>query len=195
MAKHQCTWETSWKKERFWLSFTGLEGKFLYEFSLVASTVLSVWFLFSNVLWMMMKFAIIIKSMETIQSFGANSYFSFLCLVCVCGGDGQTQFWFLLDKCVWASCWWGSLQEERCEEQNTDFNLGSVDTLDSLLCGVFMIESDPACRFNRNIGPSVPIICFSPSPCFIYVLIHGPLGNSWVRKYLGDLSVALTLFC
>lgn len=41
------------------LGFTGLEGKFLYEFSLVASTVFSVWFTVSKVLWMMMKFAIL----------------------------------------------------------------------------------------------------------------------------------------
>lgn len=51
----------------------------------MASAALSVWFMFSKVLWMMMKFASIIKSMETIQALGTNSYFSFHCLVWVRG--------------------------------------------------------------------------------------------------------------
>ena len=73
------------ERNRTSASFTGLEGKFLSEFSLVASTALFVWFMFSKVLWMMMKFASIIKSMETIQAFGTNCYFSFLRLVWVRG--------------------------------------------------------------------------------------------------------------
>lgn len=73
------------ERNRTSVSFAGLEGKFLSEFFLVASTALSVWFMFSKVLWMMMKFASIIKSMETIQALGTNSYFSFLCLVWVRG--------------------------------------------------------------------------------------------------------------
>lgn len=115
------------ERNRTSVSFAGLEGKFLSEFSLVASTALSVWFMFSKVLWMMMKFASIIKSMETIQALGTNSYFSFLCLVWVRGkaapvliSSGEVCASILLMG-------GGSLQEERGEKQSTDFNPGSVD--------------------------------------------------------------------
>lgn len=74
-----------------------------------------------------MKFASIIKSMETIQALGTNSYFSFLCLVWVREkaapvliSSGEVCASILLMG-------GGSLQEERGEKQSTDFNPGSVD--------------------------------------------------------------------